>query len=249
MENKGFDPSENRHLQSEFSSSSKYYEVYDDVLTFYEPHQRLRALHASVMPRGKVNIVDAGGGTGLLTRHLKAEDPHRKIEIFDLSQEMTSVAAAKGVRKNNIHISSITHLVRTNGQQVEDSSIDGIMTNNVIYILSIEQIHNFLREAHRVLKSGGRLSIASMQTVKKEAMDKFLESIQSDVANMERAGWVPQNSSHIFFDTNKRLTQNAPTTFTIPEIVKLAETFGFHTIYTSSSEYMGTAFFVAFEKQ
>jgi len=59
---------------------------------------------------------------------------------------------------------------------------------------------------------------------------------------------VPVGSAEIFFNSNKRLTQEAPTTFTNDEIVNLARAAGFIPIAQNIDGYSGTAFFVAFEK-
>ena len=238
-----------KHLQSEFTNQSRYPSVYDQVLELFAPHRELRKMHSAAMPRGNVRIIDAGGGTGLLTRHLLQDDPQRHIEIFDLSNEMTTVARDKGVNSQNIHVSSITNLVRSDGSPVLNGSIDGVMTNNVIYILSRQQIGEFFAEARRVLRLGGRLSVSSMRTVPRPTMDSFLHSLKSDVAKMEAEGLVPAGSSNIFFNTNVNLTRNSPTTFTNEEIVAIARSYGFRPILENGLAYQGTAFFVSFEKE
>jgi len=243
-------------LQDEFTYKSKYYEVYDQVLELFDEHRELRELHDDSMPSGNVKIIDAGGGTGLLTRHLKATDPSRSIEIFDLSPEMTGVArknmavAAKeyGIPASDIHISSITDLVRSNGQRVPDNSIDGVMANNVLYLLTPEEVLQLFKESARVLKVGGKLSVASMKRVPRTKMNAFLKYLKTEIEKMEADGDVPPNAADIFFSTNVRLTTNSPTTFTVEEIVKIAEQYGFRAIIKFDFKYRGTAFFASFIK-
>ncbi|MDP3442469.1 MAG: class I SAM-dependent methyltransferase [Ignavibacteria bacterium] len=129
-----------------------YLHFYNDITENFVLYRELRNLHSESMPIGDVKIIDAGGGTGLLAKHLKAEDSRREVEIFDLSEPMTKVAIEKGMSPANIHISTITNLIRSNGTHVPDNSIDGIMTNQVLYQLSLEEVNQFFTEAYRVLK-------------------------------------------------------------------------------------------------
>lgn len=230
-------------------STFSYPSFYNDFIENFVLYEEVKRLHSASMPQGDVKIIDAGGGTGLLARHLKAEDPRREIEIFDLNDDMTRVAIEKGMNPTNIHISTITDLRRSNNIRVPDDSIDGIMTNHVLYQLSLEEVNQFFTEAYRVLKKDGVLSIASMQTVEKEKMDEFTHFLKSETKKMEDNGNIWKGFSNLFFACRQTLLdQNSSTTFTGHEIVALGRSKGFQETALNETCYMGTVFFVSFQK-
>ncbi|MBP6952131.1 MAG: class I SAM-dependent methyltransferase [Alphaproteobacteria bacterium] len=238
--------SQQNHISVNIISSSQ---IYDDVIENFVLYEQLKKLHSKAMPNGDVKIIDAGGGTGLLARHLKAEDPRRDIEIFDLSDKMTAVAINKGMAQTNVHISTMTNLMRSNGVKVPDDSIDGVITNHVLYQLSLQEINQFFTEARRVLKKDGKLSIASMRTVSKKKMDKFTHFLKSETMKMEQAELIPQGFSNLFFACRESLlAQSSPTTFTGQEIISIGNTNGFQEITLDENCYMGTVFFSSFKK-
>jgi ubiquinone/menaquinone biosynthesis C-methylase UbiE len=238
-----------RPLERQFGSEEAYHRVYDEVLLRFEPHQELRELHDSFMPRGQALILDLGGGTGLVARHLKESDPRRRIEIFDQSEAMMEVAVEKGWPRENAHRSNMLNPTRTDGRVVEDGTVDGIVTNNALYILSRKEVTELFAKAHRLLKRGGRFTPASMKDVSAEKMGEFLTFLKRRVLELEERGEVAQGASEIFFNTNRTLTQDSPTTFKLHEVVEIGESMGFRAIYQSGSPYRGAAFFVAFEKK
>ena len=224
-------------------------QIYDDIIENFVLYGELKRLHSEFMPNGDVKIIDAGGGTGLLARHLKAEDPRRDIEIFDLSEEMTTVAIKKGMAPTNVHISTITSLIKSDGTKVPDGSIDGIMSSHVLYQLSLQEVNQFFTEAYRVLKKDGKLSIASMRTVDKKAMGKFTHFLKSEIMKMEQTELIPQGFSNLFFACRESLLGLiSPTTFTGQEIICVGNSNGFQEITLDENCYMGTVFFVSFKK-
>lgn len=234
-------------------SASQYPIVYDQALAKLPAHIENRELHSRHMARGTaqspVRILDLGGGTGLVARKLMNEPgTNRVVEIFDMSEAMTNVAIAKGMPKNRVHISDITSLVRRNGSRIADASVDGAVSNNVVYLLTPEEIHQLFAEVLRVLKPGGRFSLSSMLKAGSEVHQAFLASVSAQVRELEKLGQVPAGSDRILFSSNQNLLQRSPTMFTHEEIVRIGLEHGFRVVVNDGVVYEGAGFFVVFEK-
>ncbi len=234
-----------RPLQSAYVGASAYVTVYDQVLTYFPPHVNVRKLHSEWLPKSGA-ILEVGGGTGLIATSLEDAQSARSVEILDTSPEMLRVALNKGIDQKKVHTSSATDL-RRGSVPIPAASIDGIVTNNVLFILSREQVKTVFEEARRVLKNGGRFTVSSMRTIPAEQMQNFLAYMRSEVNEMESQSLVPKGSAEIFFDTNRVLAQQAPNTYSINEIEKLGRDFGFKVLH-SQAAFGDAGFFVAFEK-
>lgn len=149
-------PSEARAFYDSFGKKQ-------DAQSFYED----RALddlvaHSSLAEAGKV--FEFGCGTGRFAARLLAEDLPVSATYTgcDLSRTMVDLATERlakyAGRARVLQSCGMTHL------PLPDHSVDRVISTYVLDLLSEADIKEFLREAHRVLRVGGKLCLVSLTT-------------------------------------------------------------------------------------
>ena len=101
------------------------------------------------------DIVDFGCGYGTFTVPI-ARAISGKVYAIDIEQEMTRETERK-TRENKL--SNVETIVRdfvSNGSGLKDESVDYVMLFNILHAKEPEKL---LREAYRILRSGGKLGI------------------------------------------------------------------------------------------
>jgi SAM-dependent methyltransferase len=117
----------------------------------------LASVEEVVYPFIKKNstILEIGSGLGLYTKHIIKKLQHGTLHLFEIE------AYWRDYLKNyfsNIEENVIIH--NANGKnfpEVNDASVDLVFAGGVFHILSTMILFNYLKEAARVLKKGGRL--------------------------------------------------------------------------------------------
>lgn len=100
-----------------------------------------------LLPKGRVNILDVGGGTGVLSHAIKMSNPNAHITLVDHSEEMLKTA-----RKNNtadLYVSSIEELPK--------AAYDAVVLCSVLH--EIPEWQKVIGASYRLLKIGGVLII------------------------------------------------------------------------------------------
>lgn len=241
-------------LRSEFDNSAQYQNAYTRVISRLEDHKMQLAWHsfyqAGWNQNKAVKIIDAGGNAGLGRNQLKHDSPKRQVEIFDLSKDALNEARRNGVKKSDTHQSNIISLRRNSGKsRVAARSIDGVMTSNVLYMLSKKELIKFFQEANRVLVNEGTLSISTMKKASKEQANNFLHALKAEVKNLEESGQVKEGDANTFFEANTKLMKRSPTPHNPHIVLELAREMGFKLIPNSYGEfYLGNAYFMALKK-
>lgn len=118
--------------------------LYDSIFTIV-PHRRLVEGVAKSLPYNSL-VLDAGCGTGRLAKYSSAD-----IVSVDASSTMLKRAAQ---RTGKVIQANLNHTL-----PFQDNTFDEVASINVLYCLTDPR--GSLAELHRVVKSGGKLRIAS----------------------------------------------------------------------------------------
>ncbi|MEO0335731.1 MAG: methyltransferase domain-containing protein [Pseudomonadota bacterium] len=234
-------------------TASLYTTVYHQVLKQFDDHRFVRELHDRFMPEGTVFqkplILDVGAGTGLLSMQLLQADKNRRLMLLEPSPAMSTMSTTEElITEDMLSSASAQDLYDTEGEPFQDESIDGVVTNNMIYLLSREEIRQLFAEIARVLKPGGRFSVSSMRNAPREKHEEFLEYAKQSVRQMEVEGTVPLGAAQILYGSNQNIIQQEPTMLSFEEVEAMAIEFGLQRISDYETIYQGAGFFLAFEK-
>ena len=106
-------------------------------------------------------ILDAGCGTGVVSRYLAKKFAEVEIVGCDLSDLRVQAAKNKSSELKNVHFSSenLTHL------SFHDAVFDHVVCRYVLEHLSPENVLKVLNELKRVLKPGGRVFILDIDGI------------------------------------------------------------------------------------
>jgi ubiquinone/menaquinone biosynthesis C-methylase UbiE len=240
--------------QSEFSASSRqlrYVGVYDKGLKQLGWYRHLIHRHARAMP-SKGLIIDAGGGTGNITRLLMKKGPRRKVLLMDLSDKMMAFAASKGIPTKNIVRSDITRM-SINGKRVRAGSVSGITCNNVLYIL--DKPERALKEFARVLRPGGRVSLSGPRHLTgspaaERRQRTFLTYLDDRLQRAVDRGVMTAGQKGDFYQANNRLAGGLASPMSNAELIAKAARFGLKPVSApGGSAYGGVSHFLVFEKR
>jgi ubiquinone/menaquinone biosynthesis C-methylase UbiE len=132
----------------------KYFLVYD-LLNVLEPYDRLLSdLSDSIRPEKGQKILDAGAGTGNLATKIVKEGA--EVVGLDFSSEGLEILKRKLPNSQTI-IHDLTKPL-----PFDDNYFDGLVSNNVIYALPVENRSAVFKEFYRVLKSNGKIAISNV---------------------------------------------------------------------------------------
>ncbi len=107
-------------------------------------------------------ILDAGSGSGIVTRYLANEFPHCQVVGCDGSKERTEFARAQAAQRfSNLDFmtSDISEL------SLEDESLDLIVSRFVLEHMTPEVCLKTLKEFHRCLKPGGEVYLIDIDGI------------------------------------------------------------------------------------
>ena len=132
-----------------------------DTQAFYED-PALDALIAHADFGGAQSILEVGCGTGRLADRLLRTHcpPSARYVGVDLSPRMVAIA-----RDRLASFGERATVVETDGSfgfDVPDGTLDRVVATYVLDLLSEVDIRSFLTEAHRLLRSSGRLCVAGL---------------------------------------------------------------------------------------
>lgn len=140
---------------------------------------RTVAMRLPVAPDAQV--LEVGPGSGYYSVEVARRIPQGRLTLLDIQQEMLDLSAAR-LRAEGLHNVSTR---RGDGQSLPfpDASFDALFMVTVFG--EIEARDAFLREAARILKPGGVLSITEHHP------DPDFEDAHSVVASLQPFGFVP----------------------------------------------------------
>ena len=143
-------------------NNSLFWDIYAklyDTLNLLEPYQRLhQEVLESLELKGGELILDAGCGTGNFEKLLQNKGLNNlKVEALDFSQAMLKRAK----RKNGNHSFNFQHFDLNGKLPFPDNYFDRVVSINSLY--AFKEPFSTLQEFYRVLKTGGRLALATPQ--------------------------------------------------------------------------------------
>ena len=147
-----------RRVGGVFSSVARNYDVMNDLMSGGMHRLWKDRFVAKVRPRPGEAILDMAGGTGDIAFRLAARGAH--VTVSDINRDMLEVGMA---RANKRGIDGLVWQVE-NAETLTfaDASFDAYTI--AFGIRNVTDIPAALREAHRVLKRGGRLYVLEFST-------------------------------------------------------------------------------------
>ena len=147
-----------------FSEARAYYDRFgakQDSQAFYEDPPLEEMIAHSGFEEARA-IFEFGCGTGRLAARLleRHASPTATYLGCDLSPVMVSLAR----QRLEMFADRATVVLSEGGVRfpISDRSADRVVSSYVLDLLSYEEIGEFFREAHRVLRAGGRLSLVGL---------------------------------------------------------------------------------------
>ncbi len=139
-----------RRVGQVFSSVARRYDVMNDLMSGGMHRLWKDRFVARVKPRSGEDILDMAGGTGDVAFRMAQRGAH--VTVADINPDMLAIGEQRAKRRN---ITGLEWKVE-NAELLsfEDASFDAYTI--VFGIRNVTDIPSALREAHRVLKRGGR---------------------------------------------------------------------------------------------
>ncbi|SCY51024.1 bifunctional demethylmenaquinone methyltransferase/2-methoxy-6-polyprenyl-1,4-benzoquinol methylase UbiE [Microvirga guangxiensis] len=137
--------------------------------------------------------LDVAGGTGdIAFRILEAGGPQTKVTVLDINGEMLKVGAERASNRYGDRID----FVEANAEELplESSTYDGYTI--AFGIRNVPRIDAALREAHRVLKPGGRFLCLEFSKVDVPLLDKIYDAYSFNV--IPRMGQMVTGDAHSY---------------------------------------------------
>ena len=155
-----------------FDSVAKRYDIMNDLMSAGMHRVWKDAMITRLAPpRGKpYRLLDVAGGTGdIAFRAVNRSGGALEATVLDINAEMLAVGAQRAVKKS---LSDNVTFIEGNAEALpfEDNSFDGYTI--AFGIRNVPDIAKALREAHRVLKRGGRFLCLEFSDVTVPMLDK-----------------------------------------------------------------------------
>ena len=144
------------YYRQEFRGPLAYLYDFSFKLITLGRDKKLRAIFLMHIPKKNRNILDMATGTGAVACIIKKYIPNASVIGIDLSNTMLSIAKAKAQRQNYEMSFLLENIERTN---FKNSQFDAITLSFGLHELPLEHRKNIFKEAHRLLKKGGRFII------------------------------------------------------------------------------------------
>ena len=112
-------------------------------------------------------VADFGSGHGYFIVPLaKSVSPDGKVFAIDIQRQMLDVARAKSKLENLLNVECIwSDLENPQGSKLKDDFVDLVLLTNILH--QSDQKENIIKEAHRILRSNGRLALIEWEAGEK----------------------------------------------------------------------------------
>ena len=164
-----------RRVGAVFSSVAKRYDVMNDLMSGGMHRLWKERFVARIKPRAGEHILDMAGGTGDISFRMAARGA--SVTVSDINQDMLDVGIERAASKR---IEGLTWK-QQNAETLSfgDSTFDAYTI--AFGIRNVTDIPAALREAHRVLKRGGRLFVLEFSTSEWPGFGKLYERYSSTI--------------------------------------------------------------------
>ncbi|MBB4063768.1 bifunctional demethylmenaquinone methyltransferase/2-methoxy-6-polyprenyl-1,4-benzoquinol methylase UbiE [Gellertiella hungarica] len=158
-----------------FHKVAKRYDIMNDVMSAGLHRVWKDAMVAALNPRksSDYRVLDVAGGTGdIAFRIVEASGRQAHATVLDINGSMLGVGAERAEKKG---LTDNLTFVEANAEDLpfEDNSFDAYTI--AFGIRNVPRIDVALKEAHRVLKRGGRLLVLEFSEVHMPLLDSFYE--------------------------------------------------------------------------
>ena len=158
-----------------FHKVAKRYDIMNDIMSAGLHRAWKDAMIAALNPRkdSAYRVLDVAGGTGdIAFRIVEASDRLAHATVLDINGSMLAVGADRAAKKG---LSANLDFVEANAEDIpfEDRSFDAYTI--AFGIRNVPRIDVALKEAHRVLKRGGRLLVLEFSEVDLPLLDRFYD--------------------------------------------------------------------------
>ncbi|WP_416796457.1 bifunctional demethylmenaquinone methyltransferase/2-methoxy-6-polyprenyl-1,4-benzoquinol methylase UbiE [Ciceribacter azotifigens] len=158
-----------------FHKVAKRYDIMNDVMSAGLHRVWKNAMVAALNPRKDpaYKVLDVAGGTGdIAFRIIEASGRLAHATVLDINGSMLAVGAERAAKKG---LSDNVTFVEANAEELpfEDNSFDAYTI--AFGIRNVPHIDVALKEAHRVLKRGGRLLVLEFSEVDMPLLDRFYD--------------------------------------------------------------------------
>lgn len=161
------------------------YVVHAEEVARSDGFQQLRdRILTLASPRAGDVVVDVGAGTGLLT--LPIAQTAKRVWAVDISPAMGEYLRAKAASAGLENVETVT--ASAESLPLVEGNADLVVSNYCFHHLGEEGKRRALREAHRVLRPGGRLVFADMMFRVSLSQGRDRQVIASKVRGMLRKG-------------------------------------------------------------
>ncbi|MCC5875424.1 MAG: class I SAM-dependent methyltransferase [Candidatus Sumerlaeia bacterium] len=154
---------------------------------FFSPGETLRRLGLSEITG---DVVDIGCGYGTFSI-LAARLVRGKVYALDIEQEMIDAVKRKATEQTIQNLEPIRCDFMTAGSLIPDASVDAVLLFNILHT---EDPVSLLREAHRILRTGGMTLVTHWSTDKQTPRGPSLEirpTAEQCAAWAQEAGLTP----------------------------------------------------------
>jgi demethylmenaquinone methyltransferase/2-methoxy-6-polyprenyl-1,4-benzoquinol methylase len=169
-----------RLVDDVFHKVARRYDIMNDAMSLGVHRLWKEALVTRLRPSPTrpLKLLDVAGGTGDITfRVLDAAHPDSTATVFDINGEMLGVGRDRCPARFGERVT----FVQGNAESLpfEDKSFDAYTI--AFGIRNVPRIDQALKEAHRVLRHGGRLLVLEFSTVHIPGLDRIYDSYSFNI--------------------------------------------------------------------
>lgn len=165
-------PEKTRRVRGVFESVAAKYDLMNDLMSLGWHRLWKRIFAEMVGPRGGMDILDLAGGTGDITRLMHRRAPRANYTVCDLTPEMMQVGKK---RLLNAGIANVNWVAGDAAQlPFPDRSFDRVTIS--FGLRNVTYLDRALREAKRVLKTGGKFYCLEFTTLPHQGAQKIYEA-------------------------------------------------------------------------